>query len=505
MKKTLLFFILVQSVSVFSMQAQTHYGTGAGTLGTNHSYFGYYAGNASTNSSSYNSFFGSYCGRNTVTGNDNTAVGSYAFYHNTEGSYNTAIGSKALYDNTYGDSNVAIGRNALRSSNNYGYETANGYEALSSAVETTTNTATGTFALQTNTTGYSNVATGFQTLSKNLTGYSNVATGAYALTDNTTGDHNTAYGSHALSITGGSLNTAFGFRALYWEGSNNCNGSHNTAFGVDAGFAPTAGCDLDNTSALGYNTRVTASNQVRIGNSNVTSIGGQVSWSALSDGRFKKDLKKDVAGLDFINQLNPVSYTLDRDAFDKFLGISNTMDIAQAEARKTPQLQVGFIAQEVEAIIKKSGYVFSGIETPQNENDPYTIRYAEFVVPLVKAVQELAVIADAREREIFQLEQTLREYLEATPSDGKRSTSATFQNSSGSLSGNEIHIALPTGIVQADLIVYSPEGKEIKDIRVDDRGDTTVKISGSEFHPGTYLYALIADGKLIMTDELTIE
>ena len=48
----------------------------------------------------------------------------------------------------------------------------------------------------------------------------------------------------------------------------------------------------------------------------------------------------------------------------------------------------GFIAQEVENAAKATGYDFSGIDKPKNENDIYGLRYAEFVVPLVKAVQE---------------------------------------------------------------------------------------------------------------------
>jgi hypothetical protein len=50
----------------------------------------------------------------------------------------------------------------------------------------------------------------------------------------------------------------------------------------------------------------------------------------------------------------------------------------------------GFIAQEVEAAAKEIGYNFSGVDAPKNEDDFYGLRYAEFVVPLVKAVQELA-------------------------------------------------------------------------------------------------------------------
>ncbi len=50
----------------------------------------------------------------------------------------------------------------------------------------------------------------------------------------------------------------------------------------------------------------------------------------------------------------------------------------------------GFIAQEVEDAAKASGYAFSGVGVPKNEKDFYSLRYATFVVPLVKAVQQLS-------------------------------------------------------------------------------------------------------------------
>ena len=51
-------------------------------------------------------------------------------------------------------------------------------------------------------------------------------------------------------------------------------------------------------------------------------------------------------------------------------------------------VRTGFIAQEVEAAAQKVGFDFDGVSTPENETDLYGIRYAEFVVPLVKAMQE---------------------------------------------------------------------------------------------------------------------
>jgi hypothetical protein len=43
----------------------------------------------------------------------------------------------------------------------------------------------------------------------------------------------------------------------------------------------------------------------------------------------------------------------------------------------------------VEKVAKEIGFDFSGVDVPKNENDMYGLRYAEFDVPLVKAVQEL--------------------------------------------------------------------------------------------------------------------
>jgi len=46
----------------------------------------------------------------------------------------------------------------------------------------------------------------------------------------------------------------------------------------------------------------------------------------------------------------------------------------------------GFIAQVAEVAAKSIGFDFSEVDA--HENEYYGLRYAEFVVPLVKAVQE---------------------------------------------------------------------------------------------------------------------
>jgi phage regulator Rha-like protein len=52
----------------------------------------------------------------------------------------------------------------------------------------------------------------------------------------------------------------------------------------------------------------------------------------------------------------------------------------------------------VEAVAHKIGYDFSGVDAPKNEKDYYGLRYAEFVVPLVKATQEMYEIIQEQQQ-----------------------------------------------------------------------------------------------------------
>jgi len=200
---------------------------------------------------------------------------------------NTANGYYALYSNTTGVAN-----------------TANGYYALSFNTTGNKNTANGMEALLFNTTGYQNTATGIGALSLNTTGFQNTANGSGALNFNTTGHENTANGSAALLFnTTGNYNTANGTGAL----QSNTTGNNNTALGH---IANVSSGNLSNATAIGNIATVSASNRVRIGNSSVSRIGGQVAWTNLSDGRIKENVQEAVPGLSFISQLRPVTYTL---------------------------------------------------------------------------------------------------------------------------------------------------------------------------------------------------
>jgi hypothetical protein len=468
-----------------------------------------------SNTSNHNTAVGSNALTYNTTGYANVAVGSAALFENVNGIFNTAVGGNAMFENTTGNENTALGRDALYTNATGFHNTAVGFQSLYYNTASR-NTSIGRKSLFKNTTGHGNTANGYHALYENTTGYYNVALGSYAMNLNIDGKFNTATGYYAFANnTTGSHNSASGFRALdnnTTGGNNTAHGSHalnhvttgsfNTAIGYNAGPSLV---DLANTTAIGYLARPTASNQVRIGNTAVTSIGGQVSWTTLSDGRFKKDIKEDVSGLDFINHLRPVSYAVDRNEVNKFLHVSDS-SIALTETRNTPMRQTGFVAQEVEAIVKKTGYVFYGVDAPKNETDHYGIRYAEFVVPLVKAVQELSTKVEEQQQHIQLLLAQLDSKSEIDKKEVSGNSNTTlFQNNPNPFySETEIKLTLPEKVGHAAIMIYTLEGKQMKNIQINDRGEVSVKIQGNQLTAGMYLYALIADGKVVDTKRMIL-
>jgi hypothetical protein len=355
-----------------------------------------------------------------TTGSYNTASGVQALLSNTAGNYNTASGFQALHYNVAGSNATAVGTRAMFNANNTATPFTNdnvavGYEALRGSTSPSantghSNTAIGYQTLWSNTTGNYNTANGVVALLSNTTGTFNTASGFAALDDNTTGSQNTASGYAALTFnTTGGYNTAFGSGALYHNNTGNCN----TALGKSSFFT---GTSFSNSTALGYNAGITTSNQVRVGNSSVTSIGGFAGWTNLSDMRFKKNVQENVKGLEFIMKLRPITYNLDTwklaEALheDRMPDESGDVTTRQPDAfimnsrnEKARIVQSGFVAQDVEKAAKEVGYDFSGVDAPKNENDFYGLRYAEFVVPLVKAVQEQQNMIDELRKEMREL------------------------------------------------------------------------------------------------------
>jgi len=308
-----------------------------------------------------------------------TAIGNGALVHNlndpaiyTSGYNNTAVGGYSLGANTTGQGNTAIGAYSINSNT-----TGDG------------NTAVGSGSLQLSVTGNNNSALGGGALRGNRTGSDNTALGTNALGFTFDASFNTGIGSFAGFNANTTGNTAVGYKAMF----NNFLGANNTALGYNSDVL-VSNIQVNNATAIGANAKVDASNKIRLGDANVTVVESNGVFNTVSDKRFKYNIHEDVKGLDFIMCLRPVTYQFDTKKQEDFL--KGNLTVADVNSQATPAVydesnsikRTGFIAQEVAAAAKKLGYDFDGVKVPATDKQYYSLSYASFVVPLVKAMQE---------------------------------------------------------------------------------------------------------------------
>ena len=410
----------------------------------------------------------------------------------------------------------------------------------------------------TGTSAIPNVSLGYGALVNSYSRHAgSVAIGVGALYSNTSSDSNTAIGCQALyNCVGDSyrgLNTATGFQALFNNTSgesntangssalyNNTIGKYNTAIGTSAGVNAN---NLNNATAIGYNAKATTSNQVVIGNSSVTSASIGVIWSVTSDGRAKKNIQTNVPGLNFISRLQPVTYNFDLDALDelqksddpKINAFEDSLRMvrspkekeieAKARANKEKQVYSGFIAQDVEKVARSIGYNFSGVDAPENGKGAYGLRYAEFVVPLVKAVQELSDQNNQLSDQNSHLQEQINELTGLVYQLlGKETNELRSENGSESVTGLQestltgasleqnipnpfserttIRYSLPETVKTADIYIFNMQGSIVKKVAANRSGN--IEIQGSELQAGMYLYSLVADGKEVDTKRMIL-
>ncbi|MDQ5954511.1 MAG: trimeric autotransporter adhesin [Patescibacteria group bacterium] len=280
------------------------------------------------------------------------------FLHNRGGPDSTYLGINAgTFSSGGAKENTGIGKSSLSANTSGKRNSALGYNSL-----------------LLNTSGENNTAIGWTSLLKNTSGDGNTAVGTGTMTLNEVGNDNTAVGQFALAATTSSNNTAVGKNAL----SANQTGIQNTAIGALSDFP--AGTSLNNSTVIGFGAIVNASNKVRIGNTNVEVIEGQVDWSFPSDIRIKKNIKDSNLGLDFINKLRPVSFQR-----------VNGDDL----------INYGFIAQEVEQVL--NGVDTSIVLTDSTPEKMKTMRYTQLIAPIVKGMQELKTENDLLKKENTEL------------------------------------------------------------------------------------------------------
>ena len=156
----------------------------------------------------------------------------------------------------------------------------------------------------------------------------------------------------------------------------------------------------------------------------------------------------------------------------------------------------------VDAVAKKINYDFSGVD---KTGKIWGLRYGDFVVPLVKAVQELSQQNDDLKKQNDELRSRL-DKLEAAVFQSQSSSQTIELGATARLEQNipnpfnnatSIAYYLPANKGHAYINFYSSNGTLLKSVKLANTGRGTINIKANELPSGVYQYALLIDGRVV--------
>ncbi|WP_322933565.1 tail fiber domain-containing protein [Bacteroides sp. CG01] len=257
------------------------------------------------------------------------------------------------------------------------------------------------------------------------------------------------------------------------------------------------------------------------GDGNVYSKG---SLLTASDESYKENISSINNSLNTIRQMRGVTYKLKEQADESTTASTLQSDVSSRDtlsAQSPVPVEIvnkikaekkrkksGFIAQELEEIFPEAVYTLP--------NGKKAIAYSEIIPLLVEAIKEQQNEIDKQQNEIDELRQSkivqtrsvigavdeqsdvnslLDEKLKAKlysniPNPFKEQTTISF--------------FIPEASSRASIHIYNLQGKQIKQLNIESRGNGSVTINGYELTPGMYMYSLIVDGQEVGTKKMIL-
>ena len=165
-------------------------------------------------------------------------------------------------------------------------------------------------------------------------------------------------------------------------------------------FARPSSAGQDSTNVIGHSVVGAAGyTTLGVGNSEIRALHGNTTWAAVSDRRYKKDIKDSTAGLKFVNDLKPrtFKYKNKGDLPTTFRAYEKDSDTVYKDSKT----QHGFIAQEVKDAIDANPEIKDGFKMWDSRDDGSQEVAESAVIPvLVKAIQELSTKVEELQTEI---------------------------------------------------------------------------------------------------------
>ena len=193
-----------------------------------------------------------------------------------------------------------------------------------------------------------------------------------------------------------------------------------------------------------------------------------------SDARAKKDIQPLSDGLYKVLNLNPVSYNWINPGVEK-----------RTTEEGTPLKDIGFLAQDVEAIIPEA--------VMTDDEGKKLINYSAVIPYLVEAIKDL-------QGQIEQLEAE-----KGSNSSIEKAIAVLSQNTPNPSRGTKtIPVELSQYATSASIQIYNLQGIPVKKINITEKGKSEVQINTSDLKAGIYMYSLIVDNQLINSKRMVV-
>ena len=344
---------------------------------------GMHLGHGNANAAGSNTVFGTVAGQNiTSSGTNNVCIGEEAGRGITSADHCVMIGFRTGQNGTLtGNDNIGIGN-----------------EALQDCSTGANNICIGKESAQELTTGSHNTFLGFRTgYSGVVTGNSNTCLGSETGASIEAASHNVIVGRSAGgNLTTGNTNTCVGNQS----GLGLTTGGGNLLLGFDAGRASSPSGNL---SSNDY--------QVVLGNNNITNLWCADTSISSSDQRDKADITDFTHGLDWVTQMRPVTYKWDKRSWYVDWETNPDTDLREVTTdgtHKKDRINLGLLAQEVQAIEKADGFASDGnnelLSTTTSDGQSIGLKYERIVPVLINAIKELKGEVDTLKAKVAALE-----------------------------------------------------------------------------------------------------
>ncbi len=236
-------------------------------------------------------------------------------------------------------------------------------------------------------------------------------------------------------------------------------------------------------------------------------VNGKVYSSGLeltSDERLKTDIKELTGKFEKIYQLNGKSYK--KHSKEEEVALQDILDDKGNIIKKyeksnrktvTGKEEFGFLAHELKEIYPEL--------VSQDTLGYYYVNYIGLIPVLVEALKEQKAQIEALSGQIKTLNSGTKKAAASHEDETDIITPVLDQNVPNPFNtSTTITYYLPTTITNASIYIYDMNGVQLKSYPATERGKGNVIIQGSELIAGMYLYALIADGKVIDTKRMIL-